>query len=71
MGCCVYELNGYGVWPYAQAGRNDEIVEFTQALFDARELAMERMTQDLFADFGLPARTPLRATRTPPWASSG
>jgi uncharacterized protein YbjQ (UPF0145 family) len=54
VGCCVYELNGYGVWPYAQAGRNDEIVEFTQALFDARELAMERMTQDLFAEFGLP-----------------
>jgi uncharacterized protein YbjQ (UPF0145 family) len=53
VGCCVYELNGYGVWPYAQANRNDEIAEFTQALFDARELAMERMTQDLFAEFGL------------------
>jgi len=53
VGCCVYELNGYGVWPYAQAGRNDEIAEYTQALFDAREVAMERMTQDLFAEFGL------------------
>ncbi len=53
VGCCVYELNGYGVWPHAQAGRNDEIAEFTRALFDARELAMERMTQDLFNDFGL------------------
>jgi uncharacterized protein YbjQ (UPF0145 family) len=54
VGCCVYELNGYGVYPYAQAGRNDEIAEYTQALFDAREVAMERMTQDLFAEFGLP-----------------
>jgi uncharacterized protein YbjQ (UPF0145 family) len=53
VGCCVYELNGYGVLPYAQANRNDEIAEFTQALFDAREVAMERMTQDLFAEFGL------------------
>jgi len=53
VGCCVYELNGYGVYPYAQAGRNDEIAEYTQALFDARESAMERMTQDLFAEFGL------------------
>ncbi|HEY8039248.1 MAG TPA: heavy metal-binding domain-containing protein [Polyangiaceae bacterium] len=53
VGCCVYELNGYGVWPYAQANRNEEIAEFTQALFDAREVAMERMTQDLFAEFGL------------------
>jgi uncharacterized protein YbjQ (UPF0145 family) len=54
VGCCVYELSGYGVFPYAQAGRNDEIAEYTQALFDAREVAMERMTQDLFAEFGLP-----------------
>ncbi|HEY1691956.1 MAG TPA: heavy metal-binding domain-containing protein [Polyangiaceae bacterium] len=53
VGCCVYELNGYGVWQYAQTGRNEEIAEFTQALFDARELAMERMTKDLFADHGL------------------
>jgi uncharacterized protein YbjQ (UPF0145 family) len=54
VGCCVYELNGYGVWPYAQAGKNDEIAEYTQALSDAREVAMERMTRDLFAEFGLP-----------------
>jgi uncharacterized protein YbjQ (UPF0145 family) len=53
VGCCVYELNGYGVWPYAQTGRNEEIAEYTQALFDAREVAMERMTYDLFQDFGL------------------
>ncbi|HEY8088523.1 MAG TPA: heavy metal-binding domain-containing protein [Polyangiaceae bacterium] len=53
VGCCVYELNGYGVWPYAQAGRNEEIAEYTQALSDAREVAMERMTQDLFAEHGL------------------
>jgi uncharacterized protein YbjQ (UPF0145 family) len=54
VGCCVYELSGYGVLPYAQAGRNDEIAEYTQALFDAREVAMDRMTKDLFAEFGLP-----------------
>jgi uncharacterized protein YbjQ (UPF0145 family) len=53
VGCCVYELNAYGVWQAAQTGRNTEIVEYTRALFDARELAMGRMTQDLFADFGL------------------
>jgi uncharacterized protein YbjQ (UPF0145 family) len=54
VGCCVYELNGNGVLPYAKAGRNDEVAEYTQALFDAREAAMERMTRDLFAEFGLP-----------------
>jgi uncharacterized protein YbjQ (UPF0145 family) len=53
VGCCVYELNMMSVWPYAQANRNDEIAEYTRALFDARESAMERMTQDLFAEFGL------------------
>lgn len=53
VGCCVYELNAYGTWRTAQTGQNAEIAEYTQALFDARELAMERMTQDLFADFGL------------------
>jgi uncharacterized protein YbjQ (UPF0145 family) len=53
VGCCVYELNAYGVWRVAQQGQNVEIAEYTQALFDARELAMQRMTQDLFADFGL------------------
>jgi uncharacterized protein YbjQ (UPF0145 family) len=53
VGCCVYELNAYGVWQAAQAGQNAEIAEYTRALFDARELAMERMTHDLFSDFGL------------------
>ena len=53
VGCCVYELNAYGVWQTGQMGQNIEIAEYTQALFDARELAMERMTQDLFSDFGL------------------
>ena len=53
VGCCVYELNAYGVFRTAQMGQNVEIAEYTQALFDARELAMERMTQDLFSDFGL------------------
>jgi uncharacterized protein YbjQ (UPF0145 family) len=53
MGCCVYELNGYGVMPYAQTGKNEEIAEYTRALFDAREVAMQRMTHDLFAELGL------------------
>lgn len=53
VGSCVYELNAYGVWQVAQSNQNVEIAEYTQALFDARELAMERMTQDLFSDFGL------------------
>lgn len=44
MGNCVYHVfhQGMGQW-LKQVGRNTEMVNYTQALYDARELAMERM----------------------------
>ncbi len=44
MGNCVYHVmhQGMGQW-LRQVGRNTEMVNYTQALYDARELAMERM----------------------------
>ena len=53
MGCCVHELDAFAVRRMAGTGKNEEVVEYTRALANARELAMSRMTQDLFADFGL------------------
>lgn len=43
MGNCVYHVahQSLGQW-FKQTGRNTEIGTFTQALYDARELAMER-----------------------------
>jgi uncharacterized protein YbjQ (UPF0145 family) len=44
MGTCVYHVahQGLGQW-FKTVGRNTEMQNFTQALYDARELAMERM----------------------------
>jgi uncharacterized protein YbjQ (UPF0145 family) len=44
MGTCVYHVahQGLGSW-LKRVGRNVEMPNFTQALYDARELAMERM----------------------------
>jgi len=44
MGTCVYHVahQGLGSW-MKRVGRNAEMPNFTQALYDARELAMERM----------------------------
>lgn len=44
MGNCVYHVGrqGMGQW-ISRVGRNVEMPNFTQALYDARELAMERM----------------------------
>jgi uncharacterized protein YbjQ (UPF0145 family) len=44
MGTCVYHVahQGLGGW-FKRVGRNAEMPNFTQALYDARELAMERM----------------------------
>src|SRR5437764_13797700 len=44
MGNCVYHVahQGMGQW-FNQIGRNVEMTNYTQALYDARELAMERM----------------------------
>ncbi|HEU0250622.1 MAG TPA: heavy metal-binding domain-containing protein [Solirubrobacteraceae bacterium] len=44
MGSCVYHVAHRGMLKsMAQTGRNVELENFTQALYDARELAMERM----------------------------
>ncbi|MDX6645593.1 MAG: hypothetical protein QOK40_1320 [Miltoncostaeaceae bacterium] len=44
MGSCVYHVAHQGLrgW-FRQVGQNMEMPNFTQALYDARELAMERM----------------------------
>jgi len=44
MGSCVYHVahQSLGQW-FKQVGQNVEMANFTQALYDARELAMERM----------------------------
>jgi uncharacterized protein YbjQ (UPF0145 family) len=44
MGSCVYHVAHRGMFQaLKQAGQNVELPNFTQALYDARELAMERM----------------------------
>jgi uncharacterized protein YbjQ (UPF0145 family) len=44
MGSCVYHVAHRGMFQsMKQAGKNIELPNFTQALYDARELAMERM----------------------------
>jgi uncharacterized protein YbjQ (UPF0145 family) len=47
MGTCVYHVahQGLGGW-FKRVGRNAEMPNFTQALYDARELAMERMQSE-------------------------
>jgi uncharacterized protein YbjQ (UPF0145 family) len=47
MGSCVYHVAHRGMLQsMAQTGRNVELGNFTQALYDARELAMERMQSE-------------------------
>ena len=50
MGNCVYHVahQGLGTW-VSQIGKNCEMPNFTQALYDARELAMERMQAEAMA----------------------
>jgi uncharacterized protein YbjQ (UPF0145 family) len=46
MGSCVYHVAHQGwrqAWKTATSGQNIEMLNFTQALYDAREIAMERM----------------------------
>jgi uncharacterized protein YbjQ (UPF0145 family) len=54
MGSCVYHVGRRSpLRTIAQAGRNIELPNYTQALYEARELAMERMqteAQDLEAE---------------------
>src|SRR6266581_4448507 len=47
MGSCVYHVAHQGMFAaMKQAGQNVEMPNFTQALYDARELAMERMQRE-------------------------
>jgi uncharacterized protein YbjQ (UPF0145 family) len=47
MGSCVYDVAHQGMLQaMKQAGRNVEMPNFTQALYEARELAMERMQKE-------------------------
>src|SRR6201999_2434541 len=44
MGTCVYHVGRRGpLRTMSQTGRNVELPNYTQALYDARELAMQRM----------------------------
>lgn len=47
LGTCVYHVahRGMGGW-LGQVGQNQEMPNFTQALYEARELAMERMQNE-------------------------
>jgi uncharacterized protein YbjQ (UPF0145 family) len=47
MGSCVYHVAHRGMLQsFRQMGQNVELPNFTQALYDARELAMERMQRE-------------------------
>ena len=47
MGSCVYHVAHRGIGQgLATIGRNMELTNFSQALYDAREIAMERMQQE-------------------------
>ena len=50
MGCCVYHVahQGLGQW-LRSVGNNCEMPNFPQALYDARELAMERLQAEASA----------------------
>ena len=44
MGTCVYHVAHRGVWSgLGTAGRNVELENFTSAMYEAREIAVERM----------------------------
>jgi uncharacterized protein YbjQ (UPF0145 family) len=47
MGNCVYHVAHQGLRAaWRQIGRNQEMPNYTQALYEARELAMERMQDE-------------------------
>jgi uncharacterized protein YbjQ (UPF0145 family) len=51
MGNCVYHVahQSLGQW-FSSVGQNQEQTQFTQALYDARELAMERLQYEAQCD---------------------
>jgi uncharacterized protein YbjQ (UPF0145 family) len=47
MGSCVYHVGRRGpLTTISSTGRNTELPNYTQALYDARELAMQRMQSE-------------------------
>ena len=47
IGNCVYHVAHQGLGSFFKSiGQNQEMMNFTQALYDARELAMERMQSE-------------------------
>lgn len=51
MGSCVYHVAHQGMFKsLGNLGRNVELPNFTQAMYDARELAMERMQKEAHDD---------------------
>lgn len=51
MGSCVYEINADYLGTYMMGNwKAEEMVQYTQAFFNAREAAMERLTDDLHRD---------------------
>jgi uncharacterized protein YbjQ (UPF0145 family) len=51
MGSCVYEIDPGYLRMYTGTSVNEEIPGYTQAFFDARETAMDRLAQDLFREW--------------------
>jgi len=50
MGSCVYHVAHRGLFKtLGQVGQNVELTNFSQALYDAREIAMERMQHEAIA----------------------
>lgn len=50
MGNCVYHVSRQGIGQWMnRMGRNVEMTNYTQALYDARELSMERMQSEAVA----------------------
>jgi uncharacterized protein YbjQ (UPF0145 family) len=49
MGTCVYQLDPRAAGQYAN--QNLELAQYTQAFFDAREAAMDRLQRDLFKEW--------------------
>ena len=70
MGNCVYHVGRRGpLRTLAQTGRNVELPNFTQALYDARELAMQRMQTEA-QDLGPRASSGCRSSeRSHGWGS--
>ena len=50
MGSCVYSIDPSYVDQYSTTASAEEMVAYTQVFFDAREAAMDRLTQDLHRD---------------------